>query len=175
MRRQRSAAPTAILAVGLMLGATAAPAVAKSGKESIRGTIVTSGVSGSRTVVSSLVATHGVFDGIGRDVELASRPGDAGNVLRDDFVFPRGRMHIIATGTSSDVSVDPMSCLVTLAVKQTGQIAGGTGRFRHASGTFAGAVHGWAVATRDPDGSCSQTAAPVLEVDVVTARGTLTL
>ena len=52
-------------------------------------------------------------------------------------------------------------------------VQGGTRKFRHASGTFAGVVRAWGVAARKPDGSCNTQADLLLDADAVSGRGTL--
>jgi hypothetical protein len=128
---------------------------------------------GDRTVVSSIIVANGVFTGVGRIVEVANRPGDPDNVNRDDLVFGQGRMHIRNTNQAPEFSVDPQTCAFTARLKQTSKIQGGTSKFRHASGTFASGVRAWGALARNPDGSCNEQADPLLEADVVFARGTL--
>jgi hypothetical protein len=67
---------------------------------------VTSGVSGTRTDISSVAVARGVFDGVGRIVEIPARPGDPPNVSRDDLVYPEGTMHLVntAAGFSSRIA-----------------------------------------------------------------------
>jgi hypothetical protein len=172
MRRQLAI----VLAGGVVVGFTlAAPAVARTtGKESFRGIIVASGDSGTRTAVSTVIIASGVFDGVGRVVEVQNRPGDPDNVSRDDLVFPQGRIHILSTNGASSPSLNSQTCVFTGRVEQTTKVQGGTGRFRHASGSFAGAVRTRLVAARAADGSCSQEQAPLLEVDAVSGRGHMT-
>jgi hypothetical protein len=99
MRRDVKAALGIALAPGLPLVALVAPASARTtGREAIKGTIVASGASGARTVVSSMLVARGVFNGIGHDVEIANRPGDPQNVVRDDLVFRAGKLHIRGSG-----------------------------------------------------------------------------
>jgi hypothetical protein len=173
MRRYVGAALGIALGAGLPLAASVAPAAGRtSGRETIKGTIVASGASGARTVVSSLIVARGVFKGIGRDVEVANRPGDPENVVRDNLVFRTGTMHLRGVNKRPKFSVNAQTCAITARIKQTAKIQGGTGRFRHASGKFTGSVRGWGVAARNPDGTCSQQAELLLEVDVVSARGT---
>jgi hypothetical protein len=163
----------AVLAIGLAL-VTVAPASARvKGNESFRGMVVASGESGRRTVVSTLIVFKGVFTGAGRIVEVASRPSDPANVLRDDLVFPEGRMHLVSTAKSFKPSVNPKTCAVRVRSRQTGRIEGGTGKFRHAAGSFVGTLDGRGVAARKPDGTCSQQGALLLEIALVAARGTL--
>ena len=64
---------------------TALPAVAAtSGSETVNGVLVPSGVSGTRTDISSVAVAIGVFNGVGRIVEIP--PGDPPNASRDDLV-----------------------------------------------------------------------------------------
>jgi hypothetical protein len=174
MRRQIVAAVGAVLITGLGLATVPSPATARTtGRLSARGVIVASGASGARTVVNTLFVTRGVFAGVGRIVEVPSRPGDPENLDRDELVFPQGTMHLVTTSRQPQLSVDPQTCAVTVRISQTSRVRGGTRKFRRALGRFAGTVRGWGVAARAPDGSCSQTAPPLLEVDDITTRGTL--
>jgi hypothetical protein len=174
MRRQVRAALGPVLAIGLTLGASAAPTAARTtGRESIKGTIVATGAGATRTVVSSAIFATGAFTGAGRDVEVASRPGDPQNVSRDDLAFPRATIHIVNTSQPPMGSMNPQTCAGTVRIKQVTKVWGGTASFRHASGTFAGTLRGWGVAPRKPDGTCEQQAELLLEVDVISMRGTL--
>jgi hypothetical protein len=164
----------AVLAAGLTLTPSLASA-RTTGKESIQGTIVASGASGSRRVVSSMIVARGAFTGTGRDVEVQNRPGDPQNVTRDNLIFRHGTMHLRGTSQPPKVSINAQTCAVTVRIKQTAKIRGGTGRFRHAAGTFAGTLRAWGVAARNPDGTCAQQADLLLEVDVFSARWTLSL
>lgn len=174
MRRQVSAALGPVLAIGLTLGASVAPTAAQTThRESIKGTIVATGAGATRTVVSSAIFATGAFTGAGRDVEVASRPGDPQNVNRDDLVFSRGAIHIVNTSQPPVASMNPQTCVGTVRIKQVTKVRGGTGSFRNASGTFAGTLRGWGVAPRKPDGTCEQQAELLLEVAVISMRGTL--
>jgi hypothetical protein len=162
----------AALAAGIALATSAATALpaaaATSGSETFTGTIVTSGVSGTRTVITSVLIAKGVFSGVGRIVEI---PGQ-GN--QDDLVFRVGTMRLVTT--SMDVgsfSLNPVSCVATVTVTSTSQITGGTGQFADATGSFTGTDTGRGVAARNPDGSCSITQAPLHEVEMLTSTGTL--
>ena len=176
MRRRITVAVGMVLAVGLTLAASISPAAQRaSGPESFRGVLVASGESGARTVISSLLVTRGVFTGAGTIVEVPNRPGDSDAVTRDDLVFPQGKMHLVSTNKSFNVIVDPKTCAVKVRIRQSGKIIGGTGKFRHARGAGTGGVSGRGVAARNPDGSCSQQGALILEVDLVFSHGTLSL
>jgi hypothetical protein len=173
MRRQIRGALGALLAVGIALG-VAAPATAQTtGDETFKGVIVTSGVSGERVVVSSVVVAKGVFSGVGRVVEIPNLPTDPDNVSRDDLVFADGTMHLVSTTLDFSFTLNPRSCLAVATLQQTGTIDGGTGRFAAASGSFTGTVTGPALLARNPDGSCSFEQAPLHEVDRFASSGTL--
>jgi hypothetical protein len=176
MGRQVRGTLAAVVAVGLMLATLVAPAAARtSGRESSRGVIVTSGESGTRTVVSTVFVARGVFNGVGRVVEMQNRRGDPANVSRDDLVFRQGRIHILTTNGASSGSLNPQTCVFKGRVQQTVKVQGGTGRFRHASGSFVGATRTRLVAARAADGSCSQEQAPLLEVDIVSGHGHISI
>jgi hypothetical protein len=166
-----------LLAAGIALATcatTAMPAAAAtSGSETFRGTIVASGVSGARTVISSVVVAKGVFRGVGRIVEVPSLPTDPDNVSRDDLVFPEGTMHLVSTTVGASFSLNPHSCLFKLTLQQTGEITGGTGQFAAATGSGTGTVSAQGLLPRNPDGSCSTTQLPLHEVDMIASSGTL--
>jgi hypothetical protein len=176
MRRRITVALGMVLAVGLALATSVSPAAPRaSGAESFRGVLVVSGESGARTVISSLIVAKGVVTGAGTIVEVPNRPGDSDSISRDDLVFPEGKMHLVSTNKSFKVTVNPKTCVVKVQIRQTGKITGGTGKFRHAHGTGSGGVRARGVAPRNPAGSCSQTGALILEVDLVFSHGTLSL
>src|SRR5438445_3725086 len=140
MRRQMRGGLGALLVVGIAL-AIAAPAAAQtSGNETFNGLIVTSGSSGTRTVVSSVIVGKGVFTGVGRIVEIPNLPTDPDNVSRDDLVFPGGSMHLVSTTVGASFSLNPHNCLFRLTLQQTGEIADGTGQFAAAAGRSTGTV-----------------------------------
>ena len=171
MREKVIAILSAVLVFGVAPVASVAPAAASTaGRESFAGTIVKDE---SGKVVSTLLVAKGVFTGNGRIVEVEHRPGDPENVNRDNLVFPQGTMHITSTNKRPTLSLNQQTCVVTFRVQQTNRIEGGTRRFRHASGTFAGTVRAWGVTARNPDGTCNQQADALLEADVVSTRGTL--
>ena len=174
MKRQIS---WALLAGGTALAAaiaTAAPAAAAtSGSETVKGTLVASGVSGTRTIITSVIIFKGAFSGVGRIVEVENQPGDPDNVTGDDLVFASGTMHIVNTNLDFSISVNPRNCVANAAIPQTGEIVGGTGQFAHATGSFSGTVTGTVVLARNPDGSCNFEHVPLHEVDMFAATGVL--
>jgi hypothetical protein len=168
----------ALLAAGTALAISAAPAMpaaaATTGSETFSGTIVTSGLSGTRTVISSVIVFKGVFNGVGQIVEIPNLPSDPPNVSRDDLVFPEGTMHLVGTsGEVTSFSLNPHNCLFRLTVQQTGEIVGGTGEFAAAIGSFTGTATAHGLGARNPDGSCSESQPALHEVDMVAASGTL--
>jgi hypothetical protein len=167
----------ALLAVGIAL-VVSAPGNATAqatGNETFRGAIVTSGSSGVRVVVASVVVAKGVFSGVGRVVEIENLPGDPDNVSRDDLVFADGSIHIVSTTLDSSFSVNPRSCIFSGTVQQTGIVTGGTGRFAAATGNYTGTVTFRGLLQRNPDGSCSMEQAARHEVDILASSGTLSL
>jgi hypothetical protein len=173
MKRQMS---WALLAGGIALAASTATAVpaaaATSGSETYIGTIVTSGVSGTRTVISSVLVMRGVFSGVGRIVELPNLPGDPDNASRDDLVFPEGTMHLLTTGTDFSFSLNPHNCTFKATFQSSAEVTGGTGQFAAAHGSFpTNTAVAVGVGARDPDGSCSMTLPALHEVDRLTTGG----
>ena len=165
-----------LLAAGIAVGTCAAAALpaaaATSGTETLSGTLVTSGVSGTRTTISSVVIAKGVFSGVGRIVELPNLPGDPDNVSRDDLVFPEGTMHLLTTGTGFSFSLNPHNCMFTATFQSSAEVTGGTGQFAAAHGSFpTNTAEAVGLGARDPDGSCSMTLPALHEVDRLTTGG----
>jgi hypothetical protein len=173
----KSRATGALLGAGIALAisvATAGPsAAATSGSETVNGILVTSGVSGTRMDISSVAVARGVFNGVGRIVEIPAQPGDPLNVSRDDLVYPEGTMHLINTTVGFSSTLNPHSCLFRATLQEDSQITGGTGLFAHASGTFTGTISPQGLFPRNPDGSCAVGQPSLHEVDTVTFSGTL--
>ena len=167
----------ALLAAGTALAistATALPAAAAtSGPETVSGRLVTSGVSGTRTTIATVAVAKGVFNGVGRIVEIPSQPGDPPNVSRDDLVYPEGTMHLVNTTVGFSSILNPHSCLFSATLQENSQIIGGTGLFAHASGTFTGTISPQGLLPRNPDGSCAAGQPSLHEVDKVAFSGTL--
>jgi hypothetical protein len=178
MKRQATAALVAAGAALAISAAAATPAAAAtSGSETLSGTIVTSGVSGTRMVISSVLVAKGVFNGVGRIVELPSLPGDPPGSSRDDLVFPEGTLHLLGTGGGqiTSFSLNPDNCRFRLTVEGAASgITGGTGQFAAATGDFPiGTATVEGLGARDPDGSCSMTLPALHEVDRLASSGTL--
>ena len=99
------AATLAVVAAGTFT----APATARrSGAQTFKGVIVTSGASGTRKVVRSAVLAKGALRGLGHVVEVDNLPGDPDTVSRDDLVFAAGTIHIrnVTVDTSLPFQVD---------------------------------------------------------------------
>jgi hypothetical protein len=109
--------------------------------ETFKGTIVTSGVSGTRTVITNAVVTKGMVSGAGRIVEVPNLPTDLDTFSRDHLVFASDSIHIVSTNMDFSVSVNPSSCLPTVTIQPTGEFAGDIGQFAAATGRF-GRLHG---------------------------------
>jgi hypothetical protein len=68
----------------------AAPAAAQTtSSETFKGVIVTSGVSGTRTVVSSVILAKGVFRGVGEIVEAPTLPATLPTSAATTWSSPR--------------------------------------------------------------------------------------
>jgi hypothetical protein len=173
MRWQIRGALGVLLAAGLALAVVAPAAAQTTGTETFKGVIVTSGVSGERVVVNSVIVAKGVFRGVGEIVEIPNLPSDPDNVSRDDLVFAEGTIHIISTTVDFSFSVNPHSCLGRATLQQTSEVIGGTGLFANATGSFTATVTGIALFARNPDGSCALEQPALHEVDKLTASGTL--
>jgi hypothetical protein len=161
-----------LFALALVIAVFAPASSAASGQERFSGLIVTSGRSGDRQVLATTVIARGVFNGVGRLVEIASLPGDPDNVLRDDLVFAQGTLHLVSTTNDGSFDVDPKSCRFDATAVQTGEITGGTGIFANATGESDATVHARGILARNPDGSCSFDRAPIAEVDTIESNGT---
>lgn len=168
---------------GLLVATMATPASARTtghmtghttGRESFHGFLLTSGASGQRQVLASPVVASGVFTGVGRIVEVENQPGDPDNVSRDDLVFRQGAFHLVSENVDVQFSLDPVTCRFAVTLQQVGTVIGGTGAFTRASGTFTGSVRVRGVTARNQDGTCSEDVAPLRELDVIAATGSLT-
>ena len=85
-------------------------------------------------------------------------------------------MHIRNTNQTPKFSVDPQTCASPPASGRSRRSRAALASSAMAAGTFASRVRAWAGSARDPDGELDQDEAdPLLEADVVKARGTLTL
>ena len=168
----------ALLAVAVavpLVSTGAAPATAQiTGRQSFHGFLLVDGTHGQRDIVKSPIVAQGIFDGVGRIVEVASRPGDPDNLNRDDLVFRVGTMHIVSKNLRSTFSLDPKTCKVRAHVDQASRVTGGTRGFRDAFGSFVATVDATARLARKADGTCNDRAAPLHERDVVAATGHLT-
>ena len=164
----------AAVAVPLVSTAAAPATATTAGTQSFYGFILTSGKSGHREVVASPVIAKGVFDGVGRIVEVKNRSGDADDVSRDDLVFRAGTMHLVSRDRHGSAHLDPRTCRITVHIQQTNRVVGGTRAFADASGRFASEIKGSGRLARQSDGTCNQHAEPLRTLAVVTVTGRLT-
>jgi hypothetical protein len=172
-RTRRGFGALAIAGAAVATVAVAPAGSQTSGRATFDGGLVVSGASGEREVMGSVVAVRGVFTGVGRIVERPNRAGDSQRVSRDDLVFDAGTLHIVNTNRGVSVRPNRRTCRVRVRVRQITTVEGGTGRFAGATGRFRGTVVASAVARRNADGSCDQDGVPLVEVDTVSATGTL--
>jgi hypothetical protein len=176
MKRRLRIALIALLAtLGLVLGGPSVTASAQtSGPESFEGFLVATGMSGDRVVLASSIRADGVFKGVGRIIEVPNLPTEPDNVSRDDLVFAEGTLHLVSTFLDFQVnSFDPVSCKLSITIRQLTTFEGGTGLFAGATGTGEGRVDGRGFAQRAPDGNCSLDLLPRHERDQVSGVGTL--
>ena len=125
-------------------------------------------------MVASVVVAKGVYNGVGRVVEVANRPRDSDRVSRDNLVFPEGTLHRKSMTTKASIVPDSKACTFTFKVQQTGTIEGGTGRFVNATGSSRNRlVTGQRIGVRKPNGSCNMSRALRIEIDTFSSSGTL--
>lgn len=166
-----------VLALAVVIVVSVAPAGARVSRgESARGQIIAVSGNGHRTVVSSIIVLSGVFNGVGKIVEVPNRPGDPDNASRDNLVFPVGTLRIINLNRGQpQMSLNRKTCVGSVRIRQTTKVTGGTGRFSHASGTFKGLVRAYTALARNRDGSCNEQADAPLDSDVLSGSGTMSL
>jgi hypothetical protein len=163
-----------LVAVALAVAFAPAPATAAGqGSETFNGVLFVSGATGSRVVLTTAVVMRGVFNGVGRIVEVPNLPTDPDNVNRDDLVFAGGTIHFVNTGLTFSFTIDPRTCIGKVSGTQSIAVEGGTGRFAHATGSFAGVLAASVIARRNVDGTCDLQSAPLFEVDHVSGTGSL--
>ena len=167
---------TLVLAMAAVVVTPVAAATSVSGRELSRGQIIAVAHNGHRTVASSIIVLRGVFNGVGKVVEVPNRPGDPDSASRDNLVFAAGTLRIISLNNGQpQIRLNAQTCIGTVRIKQTTKITGGTGRFSHAHGTFKGLVRAYAALARNPDGSCNEQADVLLDSDVLSGHGTMSL
>jgi hypothetical protein len=112
--------------------------------------------------VSTKILARGVFDGVGRIVEVPNLAGDPDNVSRDDLVFRAGAMHLVSANQTVKLSIDPQTCLFTLSSNKIGTLNGGTRAFAHVSGTFKGSVAARGTGATEPGRQLFPGAGPIV-------------
>jgi hypothetical protein len=115
------------------------------------------------------VQAHGVFDRTGTDVSRNSS-----DVLR----FGNGKLvvaHPETSSTGDSFNLDPSTCRFTYTDTGTYTIKDGTGAYAGATGHGHYKATGSGVLQRNSDGTCNTDAQPKSEVDIVQAKGPLTL
>jgi hypothetical protein len=161
----------------MMLVISSVPAAAQtSGSESYDGTIVASGLSGTRVELASVIRFRGVFNGVGQVIERPSLSGDPDNTARDDLVFADGTIHLLTYfGNVLSLNLNPQSCTASGQMQTTSTVDGGTGIFGGATGSFDNIGGIQALAGRNPDGSCNfdLTMPPLHEIDTLSGSGSL--
>jgi len=162
-----------VLAIALPTLVTAPADAEAANHQTFDGFILASGTTGTRTVVASSILARGALTGVGRIVERPNLPTDPDNASRDDLTFRIGSMYLVSFVQDAQFSLDPLTCRFTVRATQTSQVRGGTGRFSSAVGDFTATGTARGQAARDADGSCSQTAAAILELDIVSMAGSL--
>jgi hypothetical protein len=176
MRRRVGRVLGVLLATAMVLpSAPALAATTKGESETLTGAVVASGRSGTRTVLRSVIVARGVFNGVGRIVEVQNLPADPDTVSRDDLVFAAGTLHVVTKNSGLSISVNPRTCAFTARARQTTTVEGGTGRFSTATGRFTGTVEAFGLAARGADGSCTLQRDPLAEFDALRSRGSLSL
>lgn len=80
---------------------------------------------------------------------------------------------LVFDGLSFSFTIDPRTCIGKLSGTQSIAVVGGTGRFAHARGSFAGVLAASGIAPRNVDGTCDVQSLPLFEVDHVSGTGNL--
>lgn len=173
MRRRVGGVLGALLATTIVLPSAPALGATTEGPETFTGAVVASGRSGTRTVLRSAVVARGVFNGIGRIVEVPNRPTDPDDVSRDDIVFAAGALHLVTKTSGLSISMNQRTCAFAARARQTTTVEGGSGRLRAATGRFTGTVEAVGLAARAADGSCTVQRDPLAEFDALRSRGSL--
>ena len=175
MGRPMRGAVAALLAIVTAFTISAPATARRSGNQTFKGVIVTSGASGTRKVLRSVVLGRGALRGVGRVVEVANLPGDPDTVSRDDLVFAAGTMHLRNVTVDTSVSLNSTSCVYSVRLKQAGTVVGGTKLLAAGTGSYAGTVTAWGIARRAADGKCTMDQPPLYEVDTFVTSGSLSL
>jgi hypothetical protein len=79
----------------------------------------------------------------------------------------------VNTGLTFSFTIDPRTCIGKVSGTQSIAVVGGTGRFAHATGSFAGVHAASVIAPRTVDGTCDVQSQPLFEVDNASGTGSL--
>ena len=114
------------------------------------------------------VVAHGAFAGGGRDVALSQS---------DVMHLGGGTLTIRHPDRESTFTdkVDPKTCFVAFAITGRYTLGRGTGKYAGVTGSGTYKVSEQGFLKRTKSGTCSQTAAPTIEVGFVRAHGPVTL
>jgi hypothetical protein len=118
-------------------------------------------------------ATSSNSSAIARGVFTAGGVDHSGSKV-DTVVFPNGSFKIAHSQGTGTQHVNPKTCLMTISVKGTYKLSGGTGAYAGISGNGNYQVSILAVGARS-GGTCSKTAPPVAFQQLIRASGPVTL
>lgn len=155
-----------VLVAALTLVGMAGPASAASGAQRFLLTTV-----GGENAPGKVIAS-GVINAVGRNVDTSSVDNpDGSSSGTGEFIFPRGTVDA-AHQEKGTFSFNPRTCTGKFSFTGTFEITGGTGAYAGATGSGTHTGSGTFVASRNPDGSCSQTAT-LFNLFVDRATGTI--
>jgi hypothetical protein len=153
------AAGAAIAAAGIT-AATAAPRPAVSGTEHFQ--LMTT----SATAKTSSIIAYGVFTAGGTDTRTSNTTSTE--------TFPDGTFVITHSKGTGTQHFNPRTCLLTVNVKGTYSVGGGTGAYEDISGSGTYQVSILAVGAKS-GGVCSKTLPPTSFQQVIRASGPVSL
>lgn len=150
------------IALSGIVAATAAPRAADgdSGIEHFQ--FMTTSTTTNRVTV----IVHGVFTAGG--IDMATGP------TTDTIQFPNGTIKLRHSPGKGTTSLNPRTCLVTVNLRGTQELLGGTGKYAGITGHQTARVHILAIAARS-HGKCTMNKPPVSFEQLVTATGPVDL
>ena len=152
-----AAATAAALWLAVPAGAAAGPAA--SGTENFQ-LMSTSATSNTARVIASGVFTAGGIDRQGSKV--------------DTLVFPNGTFKIAHSRGTGTPKLNPKTCLLTLNLRGTIALSGGTGAYKGISGKGTYQFSELAILARS-GGKCTMTKPPVASQVIIKATASVTL